>query len=48
MLRHIYLTNKYINIPALSKMEEVAAGYGTLIKAMEYIKRNDFLVVKNR
>jgi hypothetical protein len=40
MLRHIYLTNKYKDIPALSKMEEVAADIGHSVKqAMEYIKR---------
>jgi integrase len=40
MLRHIYLTNKYKDIPALSKMEEVAADMGHSVKqAMEYIKR---------
>jgi hypothetical protein len=40
MLRHIYLTNKYKDIPALSKMQEVAADMGHSVKqAMEYIKR---------
>jgi hypothetical protein len=40
MLRHIYLTNKYKDIPALSKMEEVAADMGHSVStAMEYIKK---------
>jgi hypothetical protein len=40
MLRHIYLTNKYKNIPALSKMEQLSEDMGHSVKqAMEYIKR---------
>jgi hypothetical protein len=40
MLRHIYLTNKYKDIPALSKMEQLSEDMGHSVKqAMEYIKR---------
>jgi hypothetical protein len=40
MLRHIYLTNKYKDIPALNKMEELSSQMGhSVSQAMEYIKR---------
>jgi len=40
MLRHIYLTDKYKDIPALSKMQNLATDMGHSIStAMEYIKR---------
>jgi hypothetical protein len=40
MLRHIYLTNEYKDIPALSKMQNIASEMGHSIStAMEYIKR---------
>jgi len=40
MLRHIYLTNEYKDIPALSKMQNIANEMGHSIStAMEYIKR---------
>ena len=40
MLRHIYLTNAYKDVPALNKMEILAQDMGHSVKtAMEYIKR---------
>jgi site-specific recombinase XerD len=40
MLRHIYLTNKYKDIPALSKMQDLATEMShSVSQAMEYIKR---------
>jgi hypothetical protein len=40
MLRHIYLTNKYKDLPVLSKMQNVVTEMGYSIStAMEYIKR---------
>jgi hypothetical protein len=40
MLRHIYLTNEYKDIPALSKMQNIASEMGHSVStAMEYIKR---------
>jgi hypothetical protein len=40
MLRHIYLTNKYKDIPSLRKMEELSEDMGhSVSQAMEYIKR---------
>ena len=40
MLRHIYLTNVYKNVPRLSKMENLADEMGHSVNtAMEYIKR---------
>jgi hypothetical protein len=40
MLRHIYLTNVYKDVPALEKMEKLAASMGhSVATAMEYIKR---------
>ena len=40
MLRHIYLTNVYKDVPALSKMDNLAVEMGHSIStAMEYIKR---------
>jgi ribosomal protein L18 len=40
MLRHIYLTNEYKDIPALSQMQNIATEMGHSIgTAMEYIKR---------
>ena len=40
MLRHIYLTNKYKDVPALEKMENLAQDMGhSISQAMEYIKR---------
>jgi integrase len=40
MLRHIYLTDRYKDIPELSKMENTASEMGHSISmAMEYIKR---------
>ena len=40
MLRHIYLTNAYKDVPALNKMETLAQDMGHSVKtAMEYIKR---------
>ncbi len=40
MLRHIYLTDRYKDIPALSKMKELSSQMGHSIStAMEYIKR---------
>jgi integrase len=39
MLRHIYLSNLYKNVPALKKMEETAADMGhTLIQGLQYVK----------
>jgi ribosomal protein L18 len=40
MLRHIYLTNEYKDIPALSKMQNIATEMAHSVStAMEYIKR---------
>jgi hypothetical protein len=40
MLRHIYLTNLYKDLPAISKMQELATNMGHSIStAMEYIKK---------
>jgi hypothetical protein len=40
MLRHIYLTNEYKDIPALSKMQNIASEMAHSVStAMEYIKR---------
>jgi ribosomal protein L18 len=40
MLRHIYLTNIYKDLPALEKMEELSSQMGhSVSQAMEYIKR---------
>jgi ribosomal protein L18 len=40
MLRHIYLTNIYKDLPALEKMEELSSQMGhSLLQGMEYIKR---------
>jgi hypothetical protein len=40
MLRHIYLTNKYKDIPALSKMQDIATEMGhSVLQGLEYIKR---------
>jgi site-specific recombinase XerD len=40
MLRHIYITNIYKDLPALSKMESLANSMGhSLDQSMEYIKR---------
>jgi hypothetical protein len=40
MLRHIYLTDKFKDIPLLSKMQNLATDMGHSISAaMEYIKR---------
>jgi len=40
MLRHIYLSNLYGNVPALKKMQETAADMGhSLTQALEYVKQ---------
>jgi hypothetical protein len=40
MLRHIFLTDKYEDIPALTKMEDLAEKMGhSVSQSMEYIKR---------
>jgi hypothetical protein len=40
LLRHIYLTEQYKNVPAISKMENLAEQMGHSIPtAMEYVKR---------
>jgi len=40
MLRHIYLTNYYKNMPALIKMEELASDMGhSVATAMTYVKK---------
>ena len=40
MLRHIYLTNMYKDLPALNKMQQLASNMGHSIStAMEYIKK---------
>jgi site-specific recombinase XerD len=40
LLRHIFLTNKYKDIPALKKMEELSSQMGHSVEqALEYIKR---------
>jgi hypothetical protein len=40
MLRHIYLTNIYKDLPALNKMEELSREMGhSLLQGLEYIKR---------
>jgi hypothetical protein len=40
MLRHIYLTNIYKDLPALEKMEELSSQMGhSLLQGLEYIKR---------
>jgi hypothetical protein len=39
MLRHIYLTNLYKNIPALKQMEDTASDMGhSLVQGLQYIK----------
>jgi hypothetical protein len=40
MLRHIYLTNIYKDLPALEKMEELSSQMGhSLLQGLEYVKR---------
>lgn len=40
MLRHIYLTNKYANVPALKEMQECATAMGhSVIEALTYVKK---------
>ena len=40
MLRHIYLTDTYKDIPEINKMENLAKDMGHSVStAMEYIKR---------
>ena len=40
LLRHIYLTNIYKELPALSKMEDLSSQMGhSLLQQLEYIKR---------
>lgn len=40
MLRHIYLTNKYKDVPALKEMVDTASSMGhTLDEALKYVKR---------
>jgi hypothetical protein len=40
MLRHIYLTEQYKNVPAIAEMEELARDMGhSKSQALEYIKR---------
>ena len=40
MLRHIYLTDTYKNVPEIKKMEDLASNMGHSVStAMEYIKR---------
>jgi L-rhamnose isomerase len=40
MLRHIYITNRYKDIPSLRKMEQLSQDMGhSVSQAMEYIKR---------
>ena len=40
MLRHIYLTDAYKNIPALNEMQNIATDMAHSVStAMEYIKR---------
>jgi hypothetical protein len=40
MLRHIYLSDKYKNIPKITQMENLAEQMGhSPAQAMEYIKR---------
>jgi hypothetical protein len=40
MLRHIYLTDRYKDIPAIAKMEDLAQSMGHSVStAMEYVKR---------
>jgi hypothetical protein len=40
MLRHIYLTNIYKDLPALSKMEELSRKMGhSIIQGLEYVKK---------
>jgi integrase len=40
LLRHIYLTNIYKDLPALSKMEDLSSQMGhSLLQQLEYIKR---------
>ena len=40
MLRHIYLTNYYKNMPSLMNMEELANDMGhSVVTAMTYVKK---------
>ena len=40
MLRHMYLTNFYMNTPPLKDMEKVARDMGhNVMTALEYVKR---------
>jgi hypothetical protein len=40
MLRHIYLTNIYKDLPALNKMQELSREMGhSVLQAMEYVKK---------
>jgi hypothetical protein len=40
MLRHIYLTDRYKDVPAIAKMENLTEQMGHSVgTAMEYVKR---------
>jgi hypothetical protein len=46
MLRTIYLTDLYKDVPAISQMQEIATSMGHSInQAMEYVKKNEYVVI---